>query len=164
MTWHLRRAIEPWPLLGEQPTPGGGLVRCVDSSTERLEIRIFEPTGTDLKSPPFTISINGWKLPLTPYPISGGGFLGAVRFRNILLPTSLHPHVSIQTPLLIQISDDEGAVLGAWNYHPRIVAADKKSPYLTAAEKSPKRLEPRSYEGQGECKTLDLLAVPLAKL
>ncbi len=158
--WHLRRAIEPWPLLGEQPIPGGGLVRCVDSSTERLEIRIFEPLGMDRKSPPFTISINGWKLPLIPYPGSGGGFLGAVRFRNIVLPTSLHPHVPIHTPLLIQVSDDEGGVLSAWNYHPRIVATDKKSPYLTPVEKSPKRLEPRVYEDQGEGKTLDLLAVP----
>ena len=107
--WSLRRAVEPWPLLGEQPAPGGGLVRCVDSSTERLELRIH------LKET-VAVSFNGHSLPLVDHP--EGGWIGAVRFRSISLPTCLHPQVAPQIPLEISFHDPESGERRFWHYHP----------------------------------------------
>ena len=112
--WTLRRAVEPWPLLGEQPTVAGELVRCVDSSTERLEIHLRGlPESIE-------VTVNGHQLPLWPHPSEG--LLGAVRFRTTRLPTSLHPHVAPHTPLEIGMhdgrGDGDGAVRGLWSYHP----------------------------------------------
>ena len=152
--WHLRRALEPWPLLGEQPTPSGGLVRCVDSSTERLEIRLFEP-ARDRKKPPVTVSVNGWKLPLHPHP--EGGFIGAIRFRTFLLPTCLHPQVLPHTPLLIQFLDEAGKHLASWNYYPIMVDHGKEPRYLIPAEKGQTVAPPKDHPTQGDEKTLDLL-------
>lgn len=152
--WHLRRALEPWPLLGEQPTPTG-LVRCVDSSTERLEFRLFASTKERKKSP-LTIAVNGWTLPLHPHP--EGGFIGAVRFRTFLLPTCLHPQVLPHTPLLIEFFDDSGKQLGAWNYHPIMIDHKKKDPrFLVAAEKETPAIPPKLHPTQGDGKTLDLI-------
>ena len=156
--WHLRRALEPWPLLGEQPTPSGGLVRCVDSSTERLEIRLFpSPRHPDSKTPPFTMVINGTKVGFWPH--ADGGFVGAVRFRTLFLPTCLHPQVLPHTPLLIQCVDDSGSVLGAWRYYPLAVPEGTSSRHLIPSEKQSESLQPKNYALQSKGKTLDLLAV-----
>ncbi|MEI6322506.1 MAG: transglutaminase family protein [bacterium] len=152
--WHLRRALEPWPLLGEQPTPSGGLVRCVDSSTERLEVRLFAPSRERSK-PPVMISVNGWKLPLHPHP--EGGFIGAVRFRTFLLPTCLHPQVMPHTPLLIQFLEESGKLLSSWNYHPIMVDHGKEPRYLIPAETPRIVVPPKVHPTQRNEKTLDLL-------
>ena len=104
----LRRAAEPWPLLGEQPSPMGGVVRCVDSSTERLEIHLRGlPESTEAL-------VNGHPLPLLPHPDEG--LVAGVRFRTISLPTCLHPQVLPEMPLEIALLDGE-SVLGLWHYH-----------------------------------------------
>ncbi len=155
--WHLRRAIEPWPILGEQPIPGGGLVRCVDSSTERLEIRLFPIVEHQKMAPAPIVSINDWKLPLFPHPIAG--YVGAVRFRTTLLPTCLHPHVLPHTPLRIQFSDDSGIEQAAWHYHPTTMKVKESVQPLTPVKKRSQRLHLKSHPTQGEGKTLDLLSV-----
>ena len=161
--WHLRRAIEPWPLLGEQPAPGGGLVRCVDSSTERLELRVFPSTEDTNVTPPPVISVNGWQLPLTPHP--AGGFVGAVRFRNILLPSCLQPQVPPHTPLLIQFSKESGSPLGEWHYHPVATKTGKTRRHLMPATKQSGQGEDRvGIKSKGRSskpggRTLDLLSV-----
>lgn len=152
-SWHLRRALEPWPLLGEQPTVAG-LVRCIDSSTERLELRLFSSSKTP-SLPPFVIGVNGWKLPLFPHP--EGGFVGAVRFRKEILPTCLHPHVLPHTPLLIEFFNGSGKHLGAWHYHPIMVDHGKSPRYLIPAEKPKLPLLPKDHPTQGDGKSLDLL-------
>jgi uncharacterized protein (DUF2126 family) len=152
-SWHLRRAIEPWPLLGEQPTPSGGLVRCVDSSTERLEIRILSSQPL----PPFTLSVNGWIVPMIPHP--AGGFLGAVRFRTLFLPTSLHPHIIPHTPLLIQSFDDSGKEIAAWEFHPIAKEERGKKGQLFPAKRNTDPLKPKQHPRKKSAGfALDLLA------
>lgn len=126
-SWSLRRAAEPWPLLGEQPSPSGGLVRCVDSSTERLEIRILGKT-------PLSISINERHLPLVPH--HEGGWVGAVRFRTLSLPTCLHPLVEPHIPLEINFHDPASGKRCAWLYHPHVFGREGNGPTLHHLEPS----------------------------
>lgn len=126
--WTLRRAVEPWPLLGEQPTPSGGLVRCVDSSTERLEIRLLGlPEETEVR-------INGHLLPLETHP--GGGRFGGVRFRTAWLPTCLHPQVAPHTPLEISFLEHPGKQLGVWHYLSLPLEADGKTRRVIPAKET----------------------------
>jgi len=161
--WHLRRAVEPWPLLGEQPSPGGGMVRCVDSSTERLELRVFPPKKNREGTSTPVISVNGWHLPLTPHP--AGGFVGAVRFRTIMLPSCLQPQVMPHTPLEIQFFLDSGVSLGMWHYHPVANNTGKSPRHLVPAtnqslgESHEKSKSPKAHPLKMAGRTLDLLSV-----
>jgi len=126
-SWSVRRAAEPWPLLGEQPAPSGGLVRCVDSSTERLEIHL----SGEIKR--FCVSINGFPLPLVPHP--EGGVVGAVRFRTLALPTCLHPQIAPHLPLEIHFQDQERDSHGTWHYQAFPVKQGQKLQRLTVVNK-----------------------------
>jgi uncharacterized protein (DUF2126 family) len=150
----LRRALEPWPLLGEQPTPSGGLVRCVDSSTERLELHV---TGGDDS---VGLRINGHPLPLRTHP--SGGWVGGVRFRTIFLPTCLHPHASPDLPMEIVLHRKE-AVLGAWSYSPWPVrdGDDRARKYLLPLDAEKPQASPKKPPQihRTARKTLDLRAL-----
>jgi len=148
----LRRAVEPWPLLGEQPAPSGGLVRCVDSSTERLELHV---TGMDDST---GIRVNGHPLPLRPHP--GGGRVGAMRFRTISLPTCLHPHALPDLPIEIVVHRKE-SVLGGWSYSSQPLEDGKVRRYLVPL-KNLKHLPPPKKPAavhRTPRKTLDLRAL-----
>jgi uncharacterized protein (DUF2126 family) len=127
-SWSVRRAAEPWPLLGEQPAPSGGLVRCVDSSTERLEIRLSGKTQQIL------VFINGLPLPLVPHP--DGGVVGAVRCRVLALPTCLHPQIAPHLPLEIHFQDQETDAHGTWHYQTLPVKQGQKLLRLLAVKNS----------------------------
>lgn len=152
-SWHLRRAVEHWPLLGEQPTPSGGLVRCVDSSTERLELRI----NAEKSCPVF---INGRLLPLVSHP--GGGYFGGIRFRTMMLPTCLHPGTAPHVPLEITFLDPQSRESRSWHYHPFLFGQepDAAGPRLTSLEKGAIRYTPAmlSPKLNGDSVTLDLMA------
>lgn len=149
-SWSVRRAAEPWPLLGEQPSPSGGLVRCVDSSTERLELAVQG------EKPP-SIWINGRPLPLARH--HDKRWVGAVRFRTLALPTSLHPLVGPHIPLEILFLDPESGKKCAWHYSPFGFDQEERSTRLRPLKSSIKgpsvSLSPDQQNGKHI--TLDLM-------
>jgi len=163
--WSLRRAAEPWPLLGEQPGLSGGLVRIVDSSTERLELHIQDGRDGAFAG---EVLINGLPLPLAPHP--EGGLVGSVRFRAISLPTCLHPQVDPHTPLEIHFRS-AGTEATIWYYHPqpvthlgsvRHLVPGDASKVRNDAKKPSKRqpIPPKEGDGAGKVtRALDLRAL-----
>lgn len=107
----VRNALEPWPVLGEEPS-GGGTSRYVDSSVERIEVR-----AEGLVPERHAILVNGHVLPLRATGRSGEGAAG-VRFRAWAPPRSLHAHLGVHHPLRIDVLDRWAArSLGACAYH-----------------------------------------------
>ena len=107
----LRQAIEPWHVLGEENL-GGSTARAVDSSLERLQVRVRNMTsGRHL------LACNGRPVPLSPtgYP---GEFVAGVRFRAWAPPSALHPTIGVHTPLVFDVVDTwTGRALGGCTYH-----------------------------------------------
>jgi uncharacterized protein (DUF2126 family) len=107
----LRNAIEPWNVLGEE-TVATGTSRFVDSSMERVELRV-----DGLVPERHAVMVNGLGLPLRPTGVAGE-HVGGVRFRAWAPPHSLHPHLGIHHPLRFELLDRWGKrSLGACAYH-----------------------------------------------
>jgi len=96
----VRRSLEGWPLLCEQPLEGGSTSRFVDTSIERLEF-----LATREFAARYTIHVAGRELPLQSFP---GGRRGAgLRYRRTALYPSLHPGIPPQTPLIVTLTSPE---------------------------------------------------------
>jgi uncharacterized protein (DUF2126 family)/transglutaminase-like putative cysteine protease len=107
----LRGAIEPWNTLGEEAT-AGGTARYVDSSVERIQVRII---GADRQR--YVVTCNGYPVPLlatdTPDVQVGG-----VRFRAWQPPSALHPTITVDGPLRFELVDvGTGTSRGGCTYH-----------------------------------------------
>ena len=150
--WSFREAVEPWPLLGEQPTLSGSLVRCVDSSTARIEVRIFPDEGGD--SAPPEVMVNGH--PLSLKADQRGGYVGAVRFRSTLLPTCLHPQVAPHLPLHILVQESPAHPLASWHYHADPVEWEGAARHLIPAGKNDAGTMSRQKPSATRRVTLDL--------
>jgi uncharacterized protein (DUF2126 family) len=92
----LRQAIEPWYVLGEEPG-SAGTARFVDSSLERLQVRVRGMIGEN-----FTIACNGRALPLAPTG-TRGEFVCGVRYRAWQPPRCLHPTIPVHAPLVFDV-------------------------------------------------------------
>ncbi|MBO9649565.1 MAG: transglutaminase family protein [Variovorax sp.] len=94
----LRNALEPWHVMGEEGAPGG-TVRYVDSSLERVEIRV-----TGMNESRHVVTVNGQVLPLQPTG-TAGEFVAGVRYKAWNPPSSLHPTIGVHAPLTFDIVD-----------------------------------------------------------
>lgn len=93
----VRRALEPWHVLGEE-SGGGGVSRSVDASLSRLQLRVsgdLEPTRK--------LTCNNIELPLRP--TADGAWVAGVRYKAWSPPSSLHPTIPVHTPLVIDLVD-----------------------------------------------------------
>ena len=107
----LRQALEPWHVMGEE-TAGGGTVRFVDSSLERIEVRI---TGLDAHR--HTVMVNGRQLPLQPTGTEGE-YIAGVRYKAWNPYSALHPTIGVHAPLTFDIVDVAmRRAIGGCRYH-----------------------------------------------
>jgi uncharacterized protein (DUF2126 family)/transglutaminase-like putative cysteine protease len=107
----LRPAVEPWYVLGEEGIIGG-TARYVDSSLERMQVKVNGRTGDR-----FAMTCNGRTVPLTPTGTSGEAVAG-IRYRAWCPPSALHPTIAPHVPLTIDLVDtwSERSVAGC-RYH-----------------------------------------------
>ncbi len=107
----VRNALEPWPVMGEEPG-AGGTSRFVDSSMERVEVR-----AEGLEPERFDVLVNGLAVPLRATG-TAGEHVGGVRFRAWAPESSLQPHLGIHHPLRFDLWDRWARrSVGACAYH-----------------------------------------------
>jgi uncharacterized protein (DUF2126 family) len=107
----LRQAIEPWHVLGEE-VAAGGTARYVDSSVERLQVKVSRMNDTR-----HIVTCNGRPLPLTPTG-TRGEYVAGVRYRAWCPPSGLHPTIGVQAPLVFDLVDSwSGRSVGGCTYH-----------------------------------------------
>ncbi|WP_085315020.1 transglutaminase family protein [Derxia lacustris] len=108
---NLHNALEPWHVMGEEGA-AAGTVRYVDSSLERVEVKV-----TGLNDQRHIVTCNGRPIPLQP---TGrvGEFVAGVRYRAWAPPSALHPTIGVHAPLTFDIVDTwMEKSLGGCRYH-----------------------------------------------
>jgi uncharacterized protein (DUF2126 family) len=95
----LRHALEPWNVLAEESI-SGGMVRTVDSSLERIQVKLSGITEESR----YVVACNGRRVPLQ-FNREAGIAVAGVRFRARSLSATLHPTVPVHAPLVFNLID-----------------------------------------------------------
>ena len=107
----LRNALEPWHVMGEESAAGGN-ARYVDSSLERIEVRM-----TGMNQSRYVVTCNGHALPLQNTG-TVGEYVASVRYKAWNPPSSLHPTIGVHAPLTFDIVDTWSKhSVGGCEYH-----------------------------------------------
>ena len=110
MELELRNALEPWHVMGEESV--GATVRFVDSSVERLQVRL-----RGLIPARYQVACNGVLVPLHATGVVGE-FVAGVRYRAWQPPSALHPTIGIDSPLVFDLVDTwTGRAVSGCTYH-----------------------------------------------
>ncbi len=111
MRVEVRNALEPWHVMGEEPG-AGGTVRYVDSSVERVQIKVSNLVGNR-----YSVACNGLSLPLAPTG-TVGEMVAGIRYRAWWPSSCLHPTIGVHSPLTIDLVDNwTGAAMAGCTYH-----------------------------------------------
>jgi uncharacterized protein (DUF2126 family) len=107
----LRQALEPWHVMGEEGAIGG-TVRFVDSSVERLQVKLTAPDPSR-----YVVTCNQRPTPLAATGQAGTSVAG-VRFKAWQPASGLHPVMPVHAPLVFDIYDKwTGRPVGGCVYH-----------------------------------------------
>ncbi len=107
----IRGGIEPWHVLGEE-TARGGTSRYVDSSMERLEVKV-----NNFNADRFMITCNGMAVPLQESQVKGK-YVAGVRYRAWSPHSALHPTLGVDVPLVFDVVDTwNHRSIGGCTYH-----------------------------------------------